>query len=63
MGRMSAYVLIGLPFFLAGALTVINRQFMEPLWTRHGGHVLIGVGLTMMVIGSAILKKIVSFKG
>ena len=26
-------------------------------------HVLIGSGLTMMVIGSLILKKIVSFKG
>jgi tight adherence protein B len=63
MGRMSAYVLIGLPFFLAIAMTVINKQFMEPLWQRHAGHVLIAAGLTMMAIGSAILKKIVSFKG
>jgi tight adherence protein B len=63
MGRMSAYVLIGLPFFLALAMTVINKQFMSPLWQRHAGHVLIAAGLTMMLIGSAILKKIVSFRG
>ncbi len=63
MGRMSAYVLIGLPFFLAGAMTLINRQFMSPLWDRHAGHVMIAVGLVMMCVGSVILKKIVSFKG
>jgi tight adherence protein B len=63
MGRLSAYVLVGLPFFLAFVMSLINRSFMEPLWTRHAGHVLIGIGMTMMLIGSAILKKIVSFKG
>jgi tight adherence protein B len=63
MGRMSAYVLIGLPFFLALAMTVINRSFMAPLWERHAGHVMIAVGLAMMAVGSLLLKKIVSFKG
>jgi tight adherence protein B len=63
MGRMSAYVLIGLPFFLAAAMTLLNRRFMAPLWERHAGHVMIAVGLTMMCVGSAILKKIVSFRG
>jgi tight adherence protein B len=63
MGRMSAYVLVGLPFFLAGVLTLINRSFMAPLWQDHIGHVLIIVGISMMAIGSAFLKKIVSFKG
>jgi tight adherence protein B len=63
MGRASAYVLVGLPFVLAAILTLINRDFMAPLWQDHIGHVLIIVGLTMMAIGSAFLKKIVSFKG
>jgi len=63
MGRLSAYVLVGLPFFLAFVMTLVNRDFMSPLWERHAGHLLIATGLTMMAIGSAILKKIVSFKG
>jgi len=63
MGRMSAYVLIALPFGLAFILSIINRKFMEPLWQRSAGHLLIIVGCVMMAIGSAILKKIVSFKG
>jgi tight adherence protein B len=63
MGRMAAYVLVGLPFFIALALTVLNRTYMEPLFNTHTGHMLIMAGLTMMAFGSLVLKKIVSFKG
>jgi tight adherence protein B len=63
MGRMSAYVLVGLPFGLSGLLTVMNPKFMSPLWQTHTGHLLVALGLTMMLVGSAILKKIVSFRG
>ena len=63
MGRASAYVLVGLPFFLALVLTLINRKFMAPLFTTHTGHVLLIIGLIMMAMGSAMLKKIVSFRG
>lgn len=63
MGRMSAYTLAGVPFFIAGSLTLINRDYMLPLYTTHIGHILILIGLSMMAVGSAILKKIVSFRG
>ena len=63
MGRMSAYVLVALPFFLAFMMTLINKSFMAPLWQRHVGHEMIILSLIMIAIGSAILKKIVSFKG
>jgi tight adherence protein B len=63
MGRMSAYVLIGLPFFIAGALTLLNADYMSPLYHTSTGHKLIIVGVLMMAFGSAILKKIVAFKG
>jgi tight adherence protein B len=63
MGRMSAYVLCGLPFFLGGALTLLNPTYMSPLYHSPPGHMLIGVGLAMMAVGSLFLKKIVSFKG
>ena len=63
MGRMSAYTLIGLPFLLALAISVINRGYLHPLFYSSSGHLLLGTGLVMMVVGSAILQKIVSFKG
>jgi tight adherence protein B len=63
MGRMSAYTLIGIPFFLAGIITLVNRNYMHPLYYTHTGHIVMIIGLVMMGIGSLILKKIVSFRG
>jgi tight adherence protein B len=63
MGRMSAYTLIGVPFFMAVSITMINPAYMHPLYHTHTGHLLVIAGLVMMIVGSAILKKIVSFRG
>jgi tight adherence protein B len=63
MGRASAYVLIALPFFVAGAITLINSEYMSPLWHTSTGHKMLFTMFGMMGIGSMILRKIVSFKG
>jgi tight adherence protein B len=63
MGRMSAYVLVGLPFFIAGLVTLMNPTYMSPLYHTSAGNDLIIGGLVMMTIGSLMLKKIVSFRG
>jgi tight adherence protein B len=63
MGRMSAYVLVGLPFFMAALVTLMQPSYMAPLYHTSGGHILIAVGLVMMGLGSLMLKKIVSFRG
>jgi tight adherence protein B len=62
MGRASAYVLIGLPFFVAGLLTLLNADYMRPLWHTSTGHKLIIVMFVMMTFGSLILRKIVNFR-
>jgi tight adherence protein B len=63
MGRMSAYTLVGIPFFIAGMVSLTNPTYMSPLFHSHLGHLLLFMGAGMMVFGSLILKKIVSFKG
>jgi tight adherence protein B len=63
MGRMSAAVLVGLPLFIASAITLINPGYMTPLWHTTAGHDLIAVSVGMLAFGSLILKKIVSFRG
>jgi tight adherence protein B len=63
MGRMSAYVLVGLPFFLAGVLTLLNSTYMSPLWHTGTGQALVAFGMLSIGIGSLMLRKIVSFKG
>ncbi len=63
MGRMGSYTLIGIPFFLAFAITFLNPTYMRPLYHTQAGHFMVGLGLVLMAIGSALLKKIVSFRG
>jgi len=63
MGRMSAYVLVGLPFFIAAIVSVINGAYMAPLYQSATGQKMLVSGVVMIVIGSAMLKKIVSFRG
>jgi tight adherence protein B len=63
MGRASAYVLTALPFVMALAITALNPGYMAPLYHSSTGHLLIVLGLTMMAIGSLLLKKIVAFRG
>jgi tight adherence protein B len=63
MGRMSAYVLIGLPFFIGAVVTMMNPSYMAPLYNTSTGQKLLATGLVMIVVGSTILKKMVSFRG
>jgi tight adherence protein B len=62
MGRASAYVLIALPFFVGAMLTMLNSEYMRPLWHSSTGHKLIIVTFVMMGVGSLILRKIVNFR-
>lgn len=59
MGRMSGNTLLGLPFVLAGLLTLINRAYMRPLFFTGTGHLLMAIALVMMVIGAIVLRQMV----
>lgn len=63
MGRASAYVLVGIPFFLLGAISLVNAEYMDPLYHTSTGHTLMVAGVVMIALGSLLLRKIVSFKG
>ena len=62
MGRASAYVLVGMPFFLALMIFFIDRSYIRPLWTQSAGHVMVLIGLASMTMGAIVCRKIVNFK-
>ena len=61
-GRMSAWVLCLLPFFLAGVINLINPRFMAVLWTDPMGLKMIYAALVMMVVGALWMRKIIRIR-
>ncbi len=62
MGTMSAYVLLGMPIFIGAALSLINPQYMEPLFFTTTGHFLLGAGAFSMTLGYFACMKVVAIK-
>jgi tight adherence protein B len=59
-GRITGYLISGLPIILALFLYSINRSYMANLFENQAcGWPLLGIGLTMIGIGSAAINKIV----
>jgi tight adherence protein B len=59
-GRITGYLISGLPVILALFLYVINREYMANLFENpRCGWPLLGIGLALIGIGSAIVQKIV----
>jgi len=61
-GRMSAWILALMPFFIAGIMNLVNPEFMSPMWTDPIGQTMLKVLLTMMFIGILVLRRIVRFR-
>lgn len=62
MGSLSAYVLLGMPIFMAGVLSLLNREYMQPLFFTTTGHYLMAAGAFFMFLGYVACMKIVRIK-
>jgi len=60
--RMSAWILCGLPIFVAIAVTGMNPEYMSVLWRDPRGHYLIAAAMTLQVTGMLIIRKILNIK-
>jgi tight adherence protein B len=61
-GRLSAWILGLMPFFLAGVMDLVNPEFMKPLWTDPLGITFIQYTLGLMLIGVVIMRKIIKIR-
>lgn len=58
-GRLSAYVLGGLPFGLALFISVTNGDYLTPLFTTVPGLVMLSVAGALMAVAFVMMSKIV----
>ncbi len=61
-GRMSGYVLAGIPFFVAFAIYTLNPQYMRLLFTEPAGRFMILGGVILQFIGFLWIRKIVNIE-
>jgi tight adherence protein B len=61
-GRMSAWILCLMPFFLAGVMNLVNPKFMGPLWSDPIGIAIVKYMLSLMLIGVLIMRKIIKIR-
>ncbi|HYY93501.1 MAG TPA: type II secretion system F family protein [Pyrinomonadaceae bacterium] len=60
--RMSAWILCGLPIFIALAVTVMNPEYMSVLWSDPRGHTLLAVAVALQITGMLVIRKILRIK-
>lgn len=60
--RLSAWLLCGLPIFVALAVTYLNPEYMSVLWKDPRGHYLIAAAIFMQITGMLIVRKILKIQ-
>jgi tight adherence protein B len=60
--RISAVVLVMLPFFVGGVMYLFNPGFMSILFTDPVGHVFLAAGGILMILGILVIRKIIEIK-
>jgi tight adherence protein B len=61
-GRITGFVLLALPAFLAVALSFINREHMRPLFEEPMGRTLILATIVMQLVGFVWIRKVIKIE-
>lgn len=61
-GKLSAAILVGIPFFVAIVLFYMNPEYITVLSTDSTGRILVMAALIMMFLGIVWMKKMITLK-
>jgi tight adherence protein B len=61
-GRLTGYVLLGLPAFLAVALAFINPEHMQLLFRERMGHIMLMAAAVMQFVGYMWIRQVVKIE-
>jgi tight adherence protein B len=61
-GKLSAIILIALPFFVAFVISILNPEYIGTLITDPIGHILIAIAIIMMTLGIFIMIRMIKIK-
>jgi tight adherence protein B len=61
-GKLSAMILVALPFVIALVLSVLNPKYVRTLFVDPLGRILIALSLVLMVIGVVVMKRMIAIR-
>jgi tight adherence protein B len=61
-GRITGFVLLALPAFLAVALTTLNPGHMKPLFEEHIGQMMIMGTIVMQLVGFIWIRRVIKIE-
>jgi tight adherence protein B len=61
-GRISAIVLMSLPFGMALALHFLSPEYLTLLFTDPMGQAMVAGAATMMILGAIVMKRMIAIK-
>src|SRR4029079_5343107 len=61
-GRMSRWILTSLPIFLLVVITLLNPDYIQPLYHHSAGRILLVFVAMMVTAGSLVIRKIIDIK-
>jgi tight adherence protein B len=61
-GRLSGIILVGLPFLVAFALSIVSPTYLPALFNDPAGRTIVIVALFMMGLGVLIIRRIVNIR-
>jgi len=62
MGRGSANLLAVWPLVMVGALYMVNRSYIAPLWETEAGHTMALIAAIMIVVGYFVCRKMATIR-
>jgi tight adherence protein B len=60
--RASAMIIGSLPFIMAGVISFVRPEYMSTLFTDPRGWMMIGIGMTSLLIGLGVMSKMIKFE-
>lgn len=61
-GRASAYILVALPFVVAGFIMFINPGFLAPLVQTPAGRIGVAAGALLMILGWVWIRRVIRLR-
>jgi tight adherence protein B len=61
-GRMARWIVSAIPVLLVIIISLLNPEYMKPLFNKTAGQILLVLASLMVISGSLVIKKIVNIK-